>query len=367
MSSKPFYSGGFDNPDDAIHIVGISSFINGDRNDVREIERSLVEQDEPRTIHESQNSDILSEFRKRIGAMESTIGMSLTDRVNADKGYDEMDVDDERASVAGSNYDAGGADTASQYGGSSQAAYTHAGAQYGQHGSPRYAQESRYDMMRPQFRDPALNGMSDEQRKQRYLASALAQLNTHPIRDGEKFSMDIEKQNDKKNMLLEQINMLRTNLDDDGIKIGDIQLVTTDNTFEEVESVYKQLRYRNDHARYCGFANEFAQMGAYGLEWAFDGKKTYLGFKPDLTGWSSTLNIKMRRLSYETSALVSDGMREYNMGNFSRLCLELIPSMFLHAKMRSNKAGQTETRPSNNDVSSALTGLRNMDDREKGR
>ena len=161
--------------------------------------------------------------------------------------------------------------------------------------------------------------------------------------------------------------MLRTNLDDDGIKIADIQLVTSDNTFDEVESVYKQLRYRNDHARYCSFANEFAQMGALGLEWAFDGRKSYIGFKPDLTGWSSTLNIKMRRLSYETSSLVSDGMREYNVGNFTRVLLELVPSIFLHAKMRANKSGKSDTRPSNNDVSSALGNLRNMSDTSKDR
>lgn len=210
-----------------------------------------------------------------------------------------------------------------------------------------------------------MNALSSEQRRQHDLDRALKTMNTHPMMNGEKLSFDIERSNDKKNMILEQINMLRTNLEDDGIKIGDIQLVTTDNTFDEVESVYKQLRYRNDHQRYCGFANEFAQMGALGVEFFFDGKKKYFGMSPDLTGWSTTLGIKMRRLSYETSSLVSDGMREYNVGNFSRVCLELIPSLFLHARMQANKAGKTDTRPSNNEVSSAMSNLRNISDRSR--
>jgi hypothetical protein len=355
--------------DDSINIVGISSFINGDRGaDIREIERSLVEQDAPQSIKDPGNTDILGEWRKRIAAMESTVGISLRDEGDAGDGDD----DDDTASIYGAGSQYGGAAAPSgispnginqQYGQYPGAAYTNAGQAYGQFGGP----ESRYDAMQTQFRDPMMISLSDEQRKQRILQSALSNINTHPMQNSEKFSFDIEKSNDKKKMLLEQINMLRTNLDDDGIKIADIQLVTSDNTFDEVESVYKQLRYRNDHARYCSFANEFAQMGALGLEWAFDGRKSYIGFKPDLTGWSSTLNIKMRRLSYETSSLVSDGMREYNVGNFTRVLLELVPSIFLHAKMRANKSGKSDTRPSNNDVSSALGNLRNMSDTSKDR
>lgn len=339
---------------DSINVAGLSGFIDGD---IKEIERSLVEQEMPQNIKDPKNSDILDEWRKRISSMESVVGISLRD--------EQDDDNDDTASMYGGGSTMGDATsnvggqytTGQQYGG-----YTPSSSQqYGGGNYAGYSGESRYDS-NVQFRDPSLIAMSDEQRKQRILQNALSHINTTPMQNSEKFSFDIEKSNDKKKMLLEQINMLRTNLEDDGIKIADIQVVTTDNTFDEVESVYKQLRYRNDHARYCSFASDFAQMGAYGLEWAFNGEKNYLGFKPDLTGWSSTLNIKMRRLSYETSSLVSDGMREYNIGNFSRICLELIPSLFLHAKMRSNKAGKTSTRPSNNDVSAAIGRMRNVNE-----
>jgi hypothetical protein len=78
-------------------------------------------------------------------------------------------------------------------------------------------------------------------------------------------------------------------------------------------------------------------MGAAGLEWLFDGKKSYLGFTPDLTGWGATLNIKMRRLHYEMSSVVSTGMRTYHVNEMSRIMLELVPSMFIHSKMQKSK------------------------------
>lgn len=334
---------------DSINIVGISSFINADGStDIREIERSIVEQEESKIVPSS-NEDIAAEFQKRISAMESAVGISLTDNKDGPISRDDEEGDEEEYGEEDDDDEKPHASSSSS-GGSSR----HVSGGYGHH--------ARFDNVQPIHNDPDLINMSNEQRKQRVLQNALNSIDTTPMTGDEKFSLDVEKMSDKKNMILEQINMLRTNLEDEGIKISDVQLVTTGNTFEEVESVYKQLRYRNDHARYCGFANEFAQMGAYGLEWAFDGNKSYFGLKPDLTGWGATLNIKMRRLSYETSSLVSDGMRSYNMGNFSRLCLELIPSMVLHSKMRKNKTGKTNTRPSAAEVNSAMNNIRNMDD-----
>jgi hypothetical protein len=136
-----------------------------------------------------------------------------------------------------------------------------------------------------------------------------------------------------------------------------VRIVTTESTLDEVERVFEQLRYRSDHARYCSFAKELAEVGAYGIEWAFDGKKNYFGLQPDLTGWGATLNIKMRRLRYETSRLVSDGMAAYNLGNFSRLCFELIPSMIIHARMRKNGGGSKD-RPSDSEVAKAVDKIR---------
>jgi hypothetical protein len=339
------------NIDDAINIVGISSYIDAGGADLREIEKSLVELEEAKTVHEA-SEDIVSEFQKRLSLLESNLGIPMSSpSSNANVMEAEEDEQEDDDPDGDDNDDTRSVSTyASRPAVSSSANYARPQHQ-AQSQPPRYA-----------TRDFA--HMSDEQRRQRELQEALSSINVTPMSSGQQFSLDAEKMNDKKNMLLEQINMLRTNLEDEGIKIADVQMVTTDNTFDEVESVYKQLRYRNDHARYCGFANEGGQMVAYGLEWLFDGEKSYFGFKPDLTGWSSTLNIKMRRLSYETSSLVSEGMRAYDMGNVSRLCLELIPSIVLHAKMRANKA-KASSKPTDAAVASAISNIRNMDNMKK--
>ena len=70
------------------------------------------------------------------------------------------------------------------------------------------------------------------------------------------------------------------------------------------------------------------------IEWLFDGEKTYMGRRPDLKGWSTNVNIKLRRMRYDTSTFVSSIMRGYDMGHGTRILLELVPSLFLYSKMR---------------------------------
>jgi len=322
--------------EDSINIVGISAFIGSDGSaDIREIERSIVEQEETRTITETKDEDMVAEFQKRIASMESAVGIPLGDNGGAsllqqssdDSGSEEKEVLPRSSLFNG----------------------------------PVTAQQMPH--VPPTYMDPQLNRMSHEQVKQRELQNALNSIHVAPNASMESFNLDAEKQKDKKDMLLGQIDLLRQSLNDEGRKTEDIAAVTMDNTFEEVESTYKQLRYRNDHVRYCSVANEFAQTFAYGLEWAFDGNKNYFGFQPDMTGWDATLNIKMRHLSYETSSMVSETMNNYNLGNFWRLMLELVPSAILHSKMRKNKKGKSETRPSDNDIAGSIGKIRDMDDR----
>lgn len=188
------------------------------------------------------------------------------------------------------------------------------------------------------FSDINLRNMTEEQKKQQVLQNALTSINIQPMSNGENASLDAEMMRDRTNMLLEEINMLRTALSDEGTNISDVPEVDSNNTFIEIENVYKQLRYRNDHKRYFSMATELAQMGAAALEWLFDGRKSYLGFTPDLTGWGATLNIKMRRLNYEMSSVVSNGMRTYHINEMSRIMLELVPSMFIYSKTQKSKA-----------------------------
>lgn len=350
------------NIDEPINLVGISSFINAADGgmDVREVERSLVEQTEQLSIKDA-DPDLVSEFQRRISSMGSAMGISLSNQPQ-EVGVDNGPADDSGAGGRGFSGYSDMNDSASNGASNGPSGGDYGGASYGNmsNNAGNYAPSTGW---RPMHNDPGLVNMSNEQHRQRILQNALNSINTHSMSDGDKFSLDAEKENDTKNLLLEQINMLRTNLADDDIKISDVRVVSTENTLEEVERVFEQLRYRNDHARYCGFAKELAEVGAYGLEWAFDGKKNYFGIRPNLTGWGATLNIKMRRLRYETSRLVSDGMAAYNLGNFSRLCLELVPSMVIHSKMLNNKSikgggANSSSRPSDAEMSKAIDRIR---------
>jgi hypothetical protein len=73
---------------------------------------------------------------------------------------------------------------------------------------------------------------------------------------------------------------------------------------------------------------------AYGLENVFDGKREVLGSKIDLTGYSDTVKVKLRRMRYDTSNFVSGIMQGYNISSGWRIMLELVPSLFLYSRNR---------------------------------
>ena len=162
--------------------------------------------------------------------------------------------------------------------------------------------------------------------------------------------------------LLEQIDMLITSLQDEGINISRIPHVDSSSSIKEIESVHKILRLKNDRNRYCSFAEEGILAGAHTLEWLFDGKKTYMGRRPDLRGWSATVNIKLRRMRYDTSTVVSNLMQENDIGSGWRIGLELIPSLFLFSRMKGNQQYNNNNTISNEEMNTAMNKIRDMDD-----
>jgi hypothetical protein len=70
------------------------------------------------------------------------------------------------------------------------------------------------------------------------------------------------------------------------------------------------------------------------MESVFDGQREVFGSKIDLTGYSDTVKVKLRRMRYDTSTFVSNMMKGYNIGSGWRIVLELIPSLFLYSRDR---------------------------------
>lgn len=140
--------------------------------------------------------------------------------------------------------------------------------------------------------DSQLYHMTQEERKQDRINQVL-----HDIDDRElEFNIEKEKDEDDKASLLEQIDMLKLTLEDDGVDVSGVPQINKNSNMKDVHNVYKILRLKNDRNRYCSFAEELILSGAYGMEYLFDGKKEWFSKRPDLTGWSSTVKVKLRRM-----------------------------------------------------------------------
>jgi hypothetical protein len=214
-----------------------------------------------------------------------------------------------------------------------------------QHNSDSFAYDSD---------DLQLNRMTQEERKQDRINKVLHDIDDRDL----DFNIEKEKDEDDKASLLEQIDMLKITLEDDGVDISGVPQLNKGSSMKDVHNVYKILRLKNDRNRYCSFAEELILSGAYGMEYLFDGKKDWFSKRPDLTGWSSTVKVKLRRMRFETSTFVQEVMQEYNMSSGMRLALELLPSMFLYSRNR--RLSQDDNLVSDSDYKNAISNLNSM-------
>ena len=174
------------------------------------------------------------------------------------------------------------------------------------------------------------------------------------------FNMETEKEEDTKSLLLDQIDILLTTLEDEGEDVSRVPRVTNHSSLDDIQSVHRILRLKNDRQRYCSFAEECILAGSHTLEWLFDGKKEYLGRRPDLRGWSATVNIKLRRMRYDTSTVVSDIMKDYNLSHGTRIALELIPSLLLYSKMKKNQ--HNDNLITSDEMNNAINNIRDIEE-----
>lgn len=326
------------NVHDSTNITGISTLVQYDgAEDISQIEKSLIEN----TTSEKTDPSDVETYKKQLEELGSALGISLDD---SEKGIDsnesDSDEDDNRDDGDVSD-DSSSSDKKSMSGGYG---YTPGGESGVYDNVPRYTPSSRN----------YVNHMTEEQKKQRILKHALSGI------EDNKFSVEKEKEEDDKAILLEQIDMLITNLKDEGIDVSRVPFVDNNSPIEDIENVHKILRLKNDRNRYCSFAEECILAGSHTLEWLFDGEKSYMGRKPDLRGWSATVNIKLRRMRYDTSTFVSGVMQDYNLGHGTRILFELLPSLFLYSKMK--KAQYSDNLITSDEMNSAIDKIRDIEE-----
>lgn len=203
-----------------------------------------------------------------------------------------------------------------------------------------------------------LQRMTQEQERHRQLETVMGSIDSGAQ---SMFNLEREQQEDMKSAMLEEIDFLWSSLEEDGADLSRIPRPQKSSSYDDVESVLKILRHKNDRTRYCSLAEETFLLGAYAIEDLFDGKKMWFGHNPDLTNWHKQVQVKLRRMRYDTSNLVSGVMQDYNIGPGLRIILELIPNMLMHAKRRKSQFG-TETIYNEQELHAAMSNIRNIDE-----
>lgn len=325
---------------DNTNITGLSQLLQG-FDDATTVEKEIV--------NNKREESELGEYRRQMNEIGDSLGIDgeLGELLELDPPKEAEQEDDlfgdDGGRDGGGNGGSGGRDGGGRDGGNMG-------------NSSDYSRRSGNDRTPFSGRSRTLNDITEEQKKQSIINSVLSGT------EDRTFSVDKEKEDDDKTMMLEQIDMLLDNLKDEGINLSRVPNVNYDSSFDEVEKVLKVLRLKNDRLRYQSFAEEGILAGSGVLEWLFDGKKTYVGRKPDLTGWSATVNMKLRRMRYDTSTFVSDIMQDNNLGHGTRILLELVPSLFLYSKM---KKSHSDNIMSSDEVNSAMAKIREMDEKNK--
>lgn len=185
----------------------------------------------------------------------------------------------------------------------------------------------------------------------------------HLINDygGNNSSINFEKEfeDDERNDLLTRIQSLRSLLlENEEEDISGIPEVGLNSSLHELRQVHMLIRRRVDFYQSNDIAQNMIMGAAYLAEYVFDGKKTYFGRQPDLTGWSHTVGLKLRRLRHETSEVVDSILKTYNLGPKTRILMELIPSMIVYSQTMSRNA--TASHISSDKYSAAITNIRNQ-------
>jgi hypothetical protein len=336
------------NLDDPKNIAGLSNLLRDDdvdsNMDLAELEREIAS---GVGITQQEEINIAEEYKSEMNKLSRNfdIGMSINDQEKSR----EIEIHSPQHSPRYDNFhsnDGFKTDNFKSYDSPRQ-------AQINTYASKEYERESiNWNAYEPE--DSQLKNMTQEERKQNKINDVL-----HDIDDRElEFNVDKERDEDDKASLLEQIDMLKITLEDDGIDVSGIPIITKNSSIKDVQNVYKILRLKNDRNRYCSFAEEIILAGAYGMEYLFDGEKEWFNRKPDLIGWSDSVKIKLRRMRFETSTFVQEVMQEYNMSAGVRLALELIPSMFLYSRNR--RMNQKDNLVSDDQYKEAISNLNSM-------
>jgi hypothetical protein len=206
---------------------------------------------------------------------------------------------------------------------------------YQNYQEPQYSPQQQYQQpqQQPMYQNQVVKNITNEARNQDIIhgvCNDLGNSSTHS------FGFDKENEMDVKMRKLEMIESLIETLKDQDVNVSKIISVGVENSTDEIDIVMKNLILKLDRIRYEGLGQNVVLCVVEGIEWMFDGKKEYMGHRPNLTGWNKTVKHELLpRMRYDLSELTSSTIRTCHP--ITRMGLELIPSMFLHSKSKQSE------------------------------
>jgi hypothetical protein len=206
--------------------------------------------------------------------------------------------------------------------------------------------------------------VTDEQERRRHINGVISDLRGETRTT---FGVERERVQDIKASKLEQIGQLRMTLEEEGIDCASVTNPSMESPMEEIDSVLNILRLKNDRNRYASLAEEVILGAAEGVEAVFDGTRAVpiFGWRPDYSGYHSTVNVKLHRMRFETSQVVGNIIEKYNIGATSRIIMELLPSFFLYPRQQRKQRGSPglSNDPHVADARHAMSAIRSSDER----
>jgi len=186
--------------------------------------------------------------------------------------------------------------------------------------------------------------------------------------DGEKrdnYDLSHERMDDEKLMMIEQIEELKVNLELEDTDVSRFKVDEND-SFDTIKKIHTKLKLKSQYKSYSGMFEHSVILGAECVEWAFDGRKDYFGYTPDMTGWSETVQVRLQRMKLETASFVSGIMQEYKMSSGLNIFFQLVLSGVMHSVAK-NKENQDAALATGSSDAPELnrewrTAMRGMDD-----
>jgi hypothetical protein len=162
-----------------------------------------------------------------------------------------------------------------------------------------------------------------------------------------------EEIKNKKAMLIEQIQLLKLLLEENGDNVDNIPDVNEYDELKKLEHIHRILKIKKDRSQFSTMGEEILLFFVHLLENVFDGKTTYFGkYTPDIKGWNTSVRHRLRRNRFETSTIVSNFVESYQLSPHSKLLLDLVPSMFLYAYQKGTHISKFSKKELNDNLSS---------------